>query len=291
MVFSSNIPPREQIEIAKAVKQIKGQLLVGVETPIGSDLPMLLRRLGIILMEYPVHRAGSNSFSAIYVRAQVDGKPVCFLGLNTADYYDRQLFAIAHELYHFQNEGLPHISRDSSDGNPDEQRADWFAAELLLPLQVLHELIQAAFEQQNLSAVPFQSLIRFIAQVHCTWWLPYRSIVHRLYEAGAIDEDLRSKLFAIDERDPVGVYYRIGAATSPENFKLLNTVTNRTGTDGANLETCLRNYEDGIIAEDELFKGLQLFGVTPEDFGISFLPDDTSEEDDEPEAGGGQDAN
>ena len=51
------------------------------------------------------------------------------------------------------------------------------------------------------------------------------------------------------------------------------------------------DYEDGIIAEDELFKGLQLFGVTPEDFGISFLPDDTSEEDDEPEAGGGQDAN
>ena len=91
----------------------------------------------------------------------------------------------------------------------------------------------------------------------------------------------------MDERDPSGMYYRIGDATAHETFSLLNKQTKSRGTDSANLEVCLRNFEDGIISEEELYDGLQLFDRLPEDFGISFIAED--EDDDEVEVGGAKD--
>lgn len=283
----SKIPDKTQSDIAKQAKQLKGRLSIGDEAPIGSDFPSILQKLNIILLECPIKRTGSNSFSAIFCRTKVDGKEVMFLGVNTWDYYDRQLFAIAHELYHFLNPSQPHISRDDDLDNPIEKQADWFAAELLLPLQVLKTHVLDTFGKRDINEYSRPTLLRFIARLQCTWWIPYKSIIHRLYEADAIDESTYQELFAVDERDPSGMYYRIGDATAHETFSLLNKQTKSCGTDSANLEVCLRNFEDGIISEEELYDGLQLFDRLPEDFGISFIAED--EDDDEVEVGGAKD--
>lgn len=283
----SKIPDKTQSDIAKQAKRLKGRLSIGDEAPIGSDFPSILQKLNIILLECPIKRTGSNSFSAIFCRTKVDGKEVMFLGVNTWDYYDRQLFAIAHELYHFLNPSQPHISRDDDLDNPIEKHADWFAAEFLLPLQVLKTHVLDTFGKRNINECSRPALLRFIARLQCTWWMPYKSIIHRLYEADAIDEKTYQELFAIDERDPSGIYYRIGDATAHETFSLLNKQTKSCGTDSANLEACLRNFEDGIISEEELYDGLQLFDRLPEDFGISFIAED--EDDDEVEVGGAKD--
>lgn len=278
----TKIPEKTQFDLAKQAKQLRGKLSIGDESPIGNDLLTVLQYLGIILLEYPIKRAGSNSFSAIFCRMKVGRQEMQFLGVNTWDYYDRQLFAIAHELYHYLNPGQLHISRDDVEGDPSEQRADWFAAELLLPLQVLRNQIMDAFGQSDIDSVVGLTLLRFIAMLQCNWWLPYKSIVRRLYEADAIGEGKRDELLAINERNPSGVYYRIGEATSRETFQLLNKQTKSRGTGSVNLENCLRNYEEGIISEEELYDGLQLFDRRPEDFGISFI-------DDESGSGGGED--
>lgn len=283
----SKIPDKTQSDIAKQAKQLKGRLSIGDEAPIGSDFPSILQKLNIILLEYPIKRTGSNSFSAIFCRTKVAGEEVMFLGVNTWDYYDRQLFAIAHELYHFLNPSQPHISRDDDFDNPIEKHADWFAAEFLLPLQVLKTHVLDTFGKRNINECSRSALLRFIARLQCTWWMPYKSIIHRLYEADAIDEKTYQDLFAIDERDSSGIYYRIGDATARETFSLLNKQTKSCGTDSANLEFCLRNFEDGIISEEELYDGLQLFDRLPEDFGISFIAED--EDDDEVEVGGAKD--
>lgn len=283
----SKIPDKTQSDIAKQAKQLKGRLSIGDEAPIGSDFPSILQKLNVILLECPIKRTGSNSFSAIFCRTKVDGKEVMFLGVNTWDYYDRQLFAIAHELYHFLNPSQPHISRDDDLDNPIEKQADWFAAEFLLPLQVLKTHVLDTFGKRNINECSRPALLRFIARLQCTWWMPYKSIIHRLYEADAIDEKTYQELFAIDERDPSGIYYRIGDATAHETFSLLNKQTKSCGTDSANLEACLRNFEDGIISEEELYDGLQLFDRLPEDFGISFIAED--EDGDEVEVGGAKD--
>lgn len=280
------IPEKDQLEISEQASQLKGKLLIGQEAPVGNDLPIILQKLDIILLEYPIQRAGSNSFSAVFCRMNMDSREMLFLGVNTWDYYDRQLFAIAHELYHYLNPSQPHISRDGTEGNPAEQRADWFAAEFLLPLQALKKQIVRSFGKTNISESTNLTLLRFIARLQCDWWLPYRSIVRRLYEADAISLSTCEKLLKLDERKTDSIYYRIGETTSPEVFQLLNKQTKRLGTKSVNLEDCLRNYEDDIISEEELYDGLQLFERKPEDFGISFVDD----EDDMTEMGGDSDA-
>ena len=272
------IPKEDQTEIVRRTRRFRQQLSIGEETPIGNDLQEVLRRLDITLLEQPIPRAGSNSFSAILLQTKMADKSLFFLGLNTEDFYDKQLFAIAHELYHYLNRDSTHISRSEVPQTKTEQMADWFAAELLLPLQILQEQVKDSFGKIEVSGATLLSLLRFIARLHCTWCLPYKSIVHRLYEADAISAQIYETLFSIDERDKGGPYWRIGMATSPEAFSLLNTVTRRTGTDSANLEPFLRNYEDGIVDEEELVQGLRIFGHTPADFGISFLDSDDAGE-------------
>jgi len=277
------IPETTQLELEQETKMLRGKLLIGEETPIGNDLPLVLQRLDIILLEYPIPRKGSDSFSAIFCNRKVDEQDMFFIGVNSWDYYDRQLFAIAHEIYHYLHPTVPHISREIASQNSTEQRADWFAAELLLPLRTLKSQIVQAFGKTEISELPFLTLLRFIARIQCIWWIPFKSIVHRLYEANAVNDSIYQKLFALDERKD-DVYIRIGKATSAETFQLLNTRTLRQGTDSINLEPCLRNYEDGIITEEELYDGLMLFHRNPQDFGISFGADD--DEEDVPESGG-----
>ena len=283
----TKIPDRDQMEIARQAKQLRALLLIGDETPIGNDLPAMVQKLGIILLEYPIPRVGSNSFCAIFCRTRVDDRELQFLGVNTWDYYDRQLFAIAHELYHYLNHDQPHISRGPIKDNPVEQKADWFAAELLLPLEILKAQILEEFGKVDISQLPPLTFLRFIARLHCTWRLPYKAIVNRLYEANAVDERAYQALYAIDERDENETYYRIGKTTSPEVFRLLNTQTRCRGTESKNLECCLRNYEDGIISEEELCSGLELFDRSPDDFGISFLDDGSDDEEDDADESGG----
>ena len=258
---------KEQYELAEQARCLKAVAGLGSESPIGNNFSALLEYHKIILLEYPIKRVGSNSFSAMIMRSKSDSESFSFIGVNTSDYYDKQLFAIAHELYHFSVLDDPHISREGDKSDPEEIKAEYFAAEFLLPLDVLRRAIIKEFGTIEISALPKSVLLRFIARLQCTWGLPYKAIVKRLLEACAITSVVFNELYAIDERTPSEQYHRVGLSTNAPYFTLLNTITNKVGTSASNLETTLRNYEDDIISEDELISGLRLFDVTPEDFG------------------------
>jgi Zn-dependent peptidase ImmA (M78 family) len=281
-----SISPQEHFELAELAKKQKATAFIAAENPIGNDLSLFLEKNNIILLEYPIDRAGSNSFSALFLQTKSNGQMFSFIGVNTADYYDKQIFAIAHELYHFAAHDKPHISRDGDQTNPEERKAEYYAAEFLLPLAVLKVMIWSEFSQNDISGVSQTAILRFIARVHCTWWLPYKAIVKRLYEANAITDKVFDSLYAIDERDKAGLYYRIGCSTNEPDFNRLNTVTKRIGTSAHNLEHVIRNFEDDIISEDELIQGLRLFNTSPDAFGIDFGVDESSEDWDAFFAGG-----
>ena len=51
--------------------------------------------------------------------------------------FSKQIFAIAHELYHFFTKTGSHLSRqDGQESDLVEAKANWFAAEFLLPEKV-----------------------------------------------------------------------------------------------------------------------------------------------------------
>lgn len=272
----------EEIEAlqAKATRR-RFELGFSQDPPIGNAINVILDRLGILLVEIPVESEGDKpAFSAIIFCSEEEGESFAFIGINSADYFDKQIFAIAHELYHFFTKSGSHITlQERLEEDLTEAKANWFAAEFLLPEQVLKQQLFAEFKTYSLNATPIRTLLRFIARIHCTWWLPYRSIVKRLWEIDAITEQQYTELYEIDERDLSGEYGRIGLSLQSDLFSKLNEITRTRGTTPKGLENIIRNFEANLIDEETLTTLLNLFARSPEDFGyeISVSQEDIQE--------------
>jgi len=239
------------------------------ETPIANDIFTILDRLDIMLLEYPIEPEGDRpAFSAAIMYSEEGDKKLTFIGLNTADFYDKQIFAIAHELYHYYTKSGSHLSRpEDEESSLIEVKANRFAAEFLLPETVLESIVLDEFKTSSLEKIQHKALLRFIARLHCTWWLPYRSLVRRLHEIGAISSEQYAELYSIDERDLQGEYGKAGLATNKDEFLKLNQPTKNIGTSPNEIEIIIRNFEDNLIDEDKFAETLSLFNRTPDEFG------------------------
>jgi Zn-dependent peptidase ImmA (M78 family) len=239
------------------------------ETPIANDIFTILDRLDIMLLEYPIEPEGDRpAFSAAIMYSEEGDKKLTFIGLNTADHYDKQIFAIAHELFHYYTKSGSHLSRpEDEESSLIEVKANRFAAEFLLPETVLESIVLDEFKTSTLEKVQHKTLLRFIARLHCTWWLPYRSLVKRLHEIGAISSEQYAELYSVDERDLQGEYGKIGQAINKEVFLKLNQPTKNIGTSPNEIEIIIRNFEDNLIDEDKFAETLSLFNRTPDEFG------------------------
>lgn len=239
------------------------------ETPIANDIFTILDRLDIMLLEYPIEPEGDRpAFSAAIMYSEEGDKKLTFIGLNTADFYDKQIFAIAHELYHCYTKSGSHLSRpEDEESSLIEVKANRFAAEFLLPETVLESIVLDEFKTSSLEKIQHKALLRFIARLHCTWWLPYRSLVRRLHEIGAISSEQYAELYSIDERDLQGEYGKAGLATNKDEFLKLNQPTKNIGTSPNEIEIIIRNFEDNLIDEDKFAETLSLFNRTPDEFG------------------------
>lgn len=239
------------------------------ETPIANDVFTILDRLDIMLLEYPIEPEGDRpAFSAAIMYSEEGDKKLTFIGLNTADFYDNQIFAIAHELYHYYTKSGSHLSRpEDEESSVVEVKANRFAAEFLLPETVLESIVLDEFKTSSLEKIQHKTVLRFIARLHCTWWLPYRSLVRRLHEIGAISSEQYAELYSVDERDLQGEYGKIGQAINNEVFLKLNQPTKNIGTSPNEIEIIIRNFEDNLIDEDKFAETLSLFNRTPYDFG------------------------
>ena len=239
------------------------------ETPIANDIFTILDRLDIILLEYPIEPEGDRpAFSAAIMYSEEGDKKLTFIGLNTADFYDKQIFAIAHELYHYYTKSGSHLSRtEDEESSLIEVKANRFAAEFLLPEAVLESIVLDEFKTPYLEKIQQKVLLRFIARLHCTWWLPYRSLVRRLHEVGTISSEQYVELYSVDERDLLSEYGKIGQAINKEVFLKLNQPTKNIGTSPNEIEIIIRNFEDNLIGEDAFAETLSLFNRTPDEFG------------------------
>ena len=239
------------------------------ETPIANDIFTILDRLDIMLLEYPIESEGDRpAFSAAIMYSEEGDRKLTFIGLNTADHYDKQIFAIAHELYHYYTKSGSHLSRpEDEESSLIEVKANRFAAEFLLPETVLESIVLDEFKTSTLEKVQHKTLLRFIARLHCTWWLPYRSLVKRMHEIGAISAEQYAELYSVDERDLQCEYCKICQAINKEVFLKLNQPTKNIGTSPNEIEIIIRNFEDNLIDEDKFAETLSLFNRTPDEFG------------------------
>lgn len=257
-----------QIEgVRKEAEEIRKIFGVFGDVPIANDIFTLLELNHIILCEYPFQSSEGSHTDATLTRFETDDEPITFIGLNTSLYYDEQIFALAHELYHYKTKTGKSYTAEDMEDPLIEKKADRFASELLLPCNSLRSHIISEFKTETIDSKHFLRTLRFIARLQCEWWLPYHALVNRLYEEKHINKDFYDLLYAMNDRDENSSYCRIFKTLEPEIYSLLNSRTCRMGISNSALETILLNYEDGEITDDEFVELLNLFGKSPEDLG------------------------
>jgi len=256
--------------IQKLASEKRLQLNYTNNAPVTYDLFGILDNLNIHLLEYPIRSSnGTNAFSAVIFCNTINDKKYTFLGLNTSNLLTEQYFAIAHELYHFfTNDNTTMCSSERTD--EIEMRANRFAAEFLLPETALTNILLDEFGKTSLYNYELPVLLRFIARIHCTWWLPYISIVRRLHEIEAISIKQCNTLLIQDINDENSYFPKICKAINPEIYHRINSATNKIGTSPKNIEIFIRNYENNAIDDDTFLKILKIFNLDPSYFGYNF---------------------
>ncbi len=259
----SILDQKDIYEVQENVKRIKGNF--------NGDIKKFAREENTILMYLPIDSKDTSlSFSSVYMYLKKDD--MHFIGINSSDYYDNQLFAIAHELYHhYEKDEVMHLSRislDNEENNKREARANRFAAELLLQEEDLKSEIKKINNYNiDMNSCTKEKIYRLIAKLHCEYKLPYKAIVRRLKEIDAINEENYNLLYAIDPRKEGSKYYNIGVNIDKDVFNKLNLKTNEYGIDGTDLEDIIGNYENGFIDISELIEDLSKFNKDISDFG------------------------
>ena len=152
-------------EIKKAADKERRNFGI-IEAPIAGDLFMLIEQEGIAICQYPFPTSKKSHTDANITRFETGSDKMIFIGLNTAIYYDEQLFALAHELYHYITKtGKAYETDMDEEDKRTEKMADRFAAELLLPSETLNHMVMAQFKTSCVKKVTNLRLLRFIARV------------------------------------------------------------------------------------------------------------------------------
>ena len=268
---SSVILDEKQIyEIKSLAADTRRSFGVQSNVPIGNDIKLLLEKNDILLCEYPFPDANGTHTYGNITWFKTESETITFIGLNTSSFYDEQIFAIAHEIYHYMTQSGKAYTPDMEyEDKIIEKQADRFAAELLLPEEALTAIVMEATGSFNMRDVSETKLLRFIARIQCDWWLPFQAIINRLFEERIIDECQYINLYEINCRNEQGIYRRLLRSINAEISELLNKKTKTVGVSNKVVETIISNYEDGFIDDDEFTYTLDMFDKKPEDFGFN----------------------
>ena len=135
-------------EIKKLVAETRRFFGVHPDVPIGNDIRLLLDKKDILLCEYPFpDMNGTHTYGNI-TWFKTDNDTITFIGLNTSSFYDEQIFAIAHEIYHYTTKsGKAYTPEIDYEDKVTEKQADRFAAELLLPAEALKDAVMNVTEK------------------------------------------------------------------------------------------------------------------------------------------------
>lgn len=264
---------KDIFEIKILAQKTRGVFGIGMGA-LGDNIFQLARKMGIRLIFVPIEidPTRTNPFSALYVAIEESkGEKFRFIGLNTADYFDKQIFFVAHEMYHHLEETeritVCHGLEDADSLR--ELKANRFAAEFLLPSETLEREIQEVNQGDTiLYSWNKPALLRLIARIHCDFKLPYKAIVRRLREVGSITDNQLNELAQENVRDPDGDYYLIAANIDQMVFESLNKPTEKFGVDGDVLNRLLQNYEDNYVSLSELAEDLSHVGKELSNFRL-----------------------
>ena len=270
---------KDIIVLKEKAAQCRRNWGVPQDVAIGNDLFKILEdREEIIICEYPFKTKTKSNTDATITMFEGAGEQYPFIGLNSSIYMDEQIFALAHEMYHYLARKGKACDIDVEEDPLVEAKADRFAAELLLPHEELNRRVQRYFPDGTIASAPFLRLLRFISALHGEWWLPFRSIVKRLREEGYITSEQYDELVEVDCRNSESEYSKIFKNLDPVSYNNVNLKSEEIRISKSAIMTTLSNYEDGDISYEEFVKTLRLFNKHPSDFGYEAIVEEDDDD-------------
>lgn len=220
------------------------------------------------LLKYPIK---DNELCAFVCKK----KGRVFVYINTFIPREKQVFAAAHELYHIwydqdklnQTEILNNQVLENETDDVNELKANLFAALLLVPTEVLYnEIISRGIQKDSLK---IEDIVRLMA----LFYVPFKTIVRRLFEIQFIDDKTMREFLTVPDRDP-----QAGVMLIRKRLQLSDSTQDRTNEIFFEnlVENAILAYGKEIINERKLRNILSLVNESPETMQIV----ESGEEDD-----------
>jgi Zn-dependent peptidase ImmA (M78 family) len=208
---------------------------------------------------------------------------IAFIILNSNQPLLNQIFATAHEYYHFLTDielisKNPHICSLSHLGEKSEQKASRFAAEFLLPDDALRKEINnwlSIINKQEVEDAEIEDITILCYILTTKFCLPLKAILYRLFEEGYIESKMFDLLISNYEfiKDTFikakNVYKReIEELLSNENPYIHEVM----------YEMVPKAFRNGFVSIDTLQRDAKLLNLDIERFGIDEMQEDLEDE-------------
>ncbi|MCK4259452.1 MAG: ImmA/IrrE family metallo-endopeptidase [Halanaerobiales bacterium] len=197
--------PQSYEEVKKEVLYFQKEYTGARDNVLQDDIFRIIEeRSDVDLILFPIEDDELCGFICEY-KGQV------FIYINSYLPYEKQIFAVAHEVYHLvadTHRELLHL-KNLEDGNDqfniEERKANLFAALLLVPDESLKKEL-SLLKVKNSSDLDELKFIKLMD----TFAVPYKTIVLRLYEMEIINERDTEKWISIPDREiDQGILYQI----------------------------------------------------------------------------------
>ncbi|MGG1618817.1 ImmA/IrrE family metallo-endopeptidase [Paenibacillus sp. NRS-1782] len=253
-----SLSPKEFDEIEAKVRAKLGEKLK-THRVLREEVLELIQQEATLL-KYPIK---DNELCAFVCKK----KDRVFVYINTFIPREKQVFAAAHELYHIwydqdklnQTELLHDQVLENYTEDVNELKANLFAALLLVPTEVLSNEIKSRGIQKN--SLKIEDIVRLMA----LFYVPFKTIVRRLFEIEFIDEKKMREFLTVPDRDS-----QAGVILVRKRLQLNDSTQDRTNeVFFENLvENAISAYNEEIINEQKLRNILSLVNQSPESMQI-----------------------
>jgi Zn-dependent peptidase ImmA (M78 family) len=253
-----SLSPKEFDEIEAKVRAKLGEKLKTHRVLREEVLDLIQQEA--ILLKYPIK---DNELCAFVCRK----KNRVFVYINTFIPREKQVFAAAHELYHIwydqdklnQTELLHDQVLENYTEDVNELKANLFAALLLVPTEVLSNEIKSRGIQKD--SLKIEDIVRLMA----LFYVPFKTIVRRLFEIEFIDDKKMREFLTVPDRDP-----QAGVMLVRKRLQLNDSTQDRTNEVFFEkmVENAISAYNEEIINERKLRNILSLVNQSPETMQI-----------------------
>jgi Zn-dependent peptidase ImmA (M78 family) len=205
---------------------------------------------------------------------------IAFIILNKSKPLVNQIFAAAHEYYHYirdidEIKKEPIICSLADSRAKREQKASRFAAEFLLPEEALRNEVRRVNStfKSDFNDTNFVSVLCYILSIN--YGLPLKAVIYRLFEEGYI-KDLKTYEDNYDfmKKSLSEIYRRL----KTQCRELLSPGNNYI--DEIMYDYISKAYQKGYMSYDKLLSDVDLLQLNIKDFNITSPYDSANENDD-----------